>query len=171
MSDGRTGGEGRAGDGTGGGGGPDDGGGFRQRLARLVESDGFSNAIFAVIVLNVIALILSSSETLTEEFGAGLFIAIHKLSLVIFALEMGLKLYAHRGGFFRSPWNIFDLIVVIVALVPAVGNMSMLRVVRVARTLRLVSAYRSINDNDKAIEELENLDPESPRGRLRALLE
>src|SRR6056297_2414922 len=88
MSDGRTGGEGRAGDGTGGGGGPDDGGGFRQRLARLVESDGFSNAIFAVIVLNVIALILSSSETLTEEFGAGLFIAIHKLSLVIFALEM-----------------------------------------------------------------------------------
>ncbi|MGF1446254.1 MAG: ion transporter [Pikeienuella sp.] len=142
----------------------------RVRLQRAVESDAFNNAIFAVIILNVVALILSSSETLSGEF-ADVFVGIHKFSLAIFALEMVLKLYAYRGGFFRSAWNIFDLIVVIVALVPAIGNMSMLRLVRVARALRLVSAYRALNSQDAAIEELERLDPASPRAKLRALLE
>lgn len=142
----------------------------RERIREVVDSAPFNNAIFAVIILNVVALILSQSETLEGEF-AEIFVGIHKFSLVIFVLEMVLKLYAYRGEFFRSAWNIFDLVVVIVALVPAIGNMSMLRLVRVARALRLVSAYRSLNDQDDALEELERLDPNSFRAKLRAILE
>jgi voltage-gated sodium channel len=55
--------------------------------------------------------------------------------------------------------------------VPAVGNMSVLRLVRVARAMRLITAYRALNDQDKAIEELERIDPNSLRAKLRALLE
>ncbi len=142
----------------------------RERIRRIVDSEPFNNAIFGMIILNVIALILSSSETLSGEF-ADIFVGIHKLSLVVFAGEMVLKLYAYRGGFFRSAWNIFDLIVVIVALVPAIGDFSMLRLVRVARALRLVSGYRSLNSQDAALDELERLDPDSWRARIRAGLE
>ncbi|GMG81605.1 hypothetical protein LNKW23_08180 [Paralimibaculum aggregatum] len=144
--------------------------GPRERVRQMVDSAPFNNAIFAVIILNVVALILGQSETLTGEF-SDIFVGIHKFSLGVFVLEMALKLYAYRGSFFRSPWNIFDLVIVIVALVPAIGNMSMLRLVRVARALRLVSAYRSLNSQDAALEELEGLDPNSARARIRAVLE
>ncbi len=142
----------------------------QEKLQRVVESDGFNNAIIAIIILNVIALIMSSSETLSGEFSE-IFVGIHKISLAIFAAEMVVKLYAYRGEFFRSAWNIFDLVIVIVALVPAIGNMSMLRLVRVARALRLVSAYRKLNSPDAALEELESLDPNSLRARIRGVLE
>jgi voltage-gated sodium channel len=154
-----------------GGGGP---GGraesLRARLREIADSDAFNNTVFAVIILNVIVLVLSSSETLSAEF-ADLFVGIHRVALVFFVAEMALKLYGYRSEFFRSPWNIFDLVVVVVALVPAVGNMSVLRLVRVARAMRLITAYRALNDQDKAIEELERIDPNSLRAKLRALLE
>ena len=140
------------------------------RLRALVDSDGFSNAIFAVIILNVLALILSQSETLLGEFG-DVFVALHRFALAVFVLEMGLKLAAYRDKFFNSAWNVFDLVVVLVALVPEVGNLSMLRLVRIARALRLVSAYRALNNPNAEFEELERIDPYSLRARMRAVLE
>ncbi|MEO0623011.1 MAG: ion transporter [Pseudomonadota bacterium] len=144
--------------------------GFHDRVVAMVDSNGFSNAIFAVIILNVISLILSGSETLSAEFGE-VFRITHKIAIGIFVAEMALKLYAYRDKFFNSAWNVFDLVIVVVALVPEVGNLSMLRAVRLARALRLISAYRAINSQDAEIQELEALDPRSLRARTRAVLE
>ncbi|MEM9145011.1 MAG: ion transporter [Pseudomonadota bacterium] len=144
--------------------------GFSDRVRTLVDSNGFNNAIFAVIIVNVISLILSASETLSAEFG-DIFRATHKLALAIFVAEMAIKLYAFRDKFFNSAWNVFDLVVVVVALVPEVGNLSMLRIVRLARALRLITAYRQLNSQDAELQELEALDPKSFRARVRAVLE
>ncbi|MEM0922158.1 MAG: ion transporter, partial [Pseudomonadota bacterium] len=138
------------------------------RLRQLVENESFSNIIIAAIVVNVIVLILGTSEAITAEFGSILH-AVHKLSLIVFIAEMILKIVAYQWSFFRSAWNIFDLVIVVVAMVPAAGNMSILRAIRLARALRIVSAFRQISSEEAA--EADTFDTSTRRGRVRALME
>src|SRR3546814_11731756 len=53
------------------------------------------------------------------------------ICLVIFCVEIALKLIALRLGFFRDGWNIFAFPVGRVALVPASGELWVLRSLRV----------------------------------------
>jgi len=62
-----------------------------------------------------------------------------RFSLAIFVVEIGLKLFARGGRFFRDGWNLFDLTVVLIALIPASGTLSVLRALRILRVLRVVS--------------------------------
>ncbi|MEM6932456.1 MAG: ion transporter [Pseudomonadota bacterium] len=142
----------------------------QSKLRQVVDSEPFSNLVFALIVINVLALLLSASETMSAEYGP-IFDGMHKVSMAGFGLEMVLKLLAYRGTFFRSPWNMFDLVIVIVALVPAAEGMSIFRIVRLARALRMVSAYRALNTHDAEEIERERLDPNSLRSRLIVILE
>jgi hypothetical protein len=61
-----------------------------------------------------------------------------RIILAIFVVEIGLKLLAFGGGFFRSAWNVFDFVIVGMSLVPAAGPLSVLRTLRVLRVLRLL---------------------------------
>ncbi|MDW8374043.1 MAG: ion transporter, partial [Planctomycetota bacterium] len=67
-------------------------------------------------------------------------VALDQAMLGFFVVELGLKLLARGLGFFRSAWNVFDLLVVAIALLPASGPLAVLRTLRVLRVLRLVSA-------------------------------
>ena len=68
---------------------------------------------------------------------------IDAICLAIFCVEILLKLAVHRLGFFKQGWNIFDLIIVLVALVPSSGGLSILRAFRILRVLRLITAIDS----------------------------
>lgn len=60
----------------------------------------------------------------------------------IFVLEIVLRLLHQRGRFWRSGWNIFDLIVTSVSalyMAPALMSLRLLRVVRLVRLFRLFS--------------------------------
>jgi voltage-gated sodium channel len=59
--------------------------------------------------------------------------------LAVFVLELLTKMLGRRLAFFRSGWNIFDLLVVGVAIIPAAGALSVLRALRILRVLRLIS--------------------------------
>jgi voltage-gated sodium channel len=59
-------------------------------------------------------------------------------------VELVLKLVVYRAGFFRSGWNIFDVVVVGIALVPGQGVLSVLRTLRVLRVLRLLTVVPSL---------------------------
>ena len=147
--------------------------GLRARLRTFVDSQPFSNMVLTVISVNVIALVLSFSGTIVAEFGQALSV-IHAVSLALFGLEIVLKLVAYRGDFFRSAWNIFDMVVVIVALIPAAGSISLLRMVRLARALRLVTAYRTaleIEGPDGELIDENGAEANAFRGRLRRFLE
>lgn len=109
------------------------------RLIRLVESNLFQNTVIGVIVLNAGTLGLETSQWAVTHFG-GLLTALDKAAIIFFVAELLLKLFAYRLGFFRSAWNVFDFIVVVVTLVPASENMSVLRTLRVIRAFRLISA-------------------------------
>ncbi|HEY9567504.1 MAG TPA: ion transporter [Thalassobaculum sp.] len=105
----------------------------------LLNSRTFQWFIVGTILANAAILGL---QTLTG-LDAGLLQLLEILDnicLVIFCVEIALKLIAMRLGFFRDGWNIFDFLVVGVALVPASGELSVLRSMRVLRLMRLATA-------------------------------
>jgi voltage-gated sodium channel len=112
---------------------------MRARLLILVEHPAFQRFILAVIVVNAIGLGLETWPAAMASAG-GLIVALDRLALAIFIVEVALRLIAHGGRFFRDPWSVFDFSVVAIALVPAAEGFAVLRTLRVLRALRLISA-------------------------------
>ncbi len=112
--------------------------GWRVKLARWVESRNVQIFVIAVILLNAVILGLETSASLMQNYGS-LLKALDKACLVVFVIELMIKLLAYRWLFWRSGWNIFDFLVVAVAFVPGNGAWSVLRSLRVLRVLRLLT--------------------------------
>jgi len=74
----------------------------------------------------------------------GALLAIDAAILAVFVAELLVKLAVYRLSFFRSGWNIFDLVVVGIALVPSAGPLAVLRALRILRVLRLLSVVGSM---------------------------
>ncbi|KNC66144.1 ion transporter [Pseudoalteromonas ardens] len=110
---------------------------FMSKLTSLVEAQWFQNFLVAVILFNAITLGLE-----TTQFGKDNAAILHKIDfviLLIFTIELILKLVVYRLKFFKSGWNWFDLIIVAVSWVPSSGPLSVLRAFRILRVLRLFS--------------------------------
>lgn len=113
--------------------------GLRDKARRFVERDDVTYGILVVIILNAILLGISTSDR-AAQFAGGIVGKIDKVFLAIFVAEMLLKLFAYRLAFFRSAWNVFDLVVVGFGLLPNRSELSALRGLRVIRALRVLSA-------------------------------
>jgi voltage-gated sodium channel len=106
-------------------------------LRAFIESKAFQYSIIALIIINAITIGLETSATIRES--AGLWLTeIDKYILVIFTLEISVKIVAYRQKFFANTWNIFDFLIVAIALIPAAGPLHILRTLRVLRTARLI---------------------------------
>ena len=112
---------------------------FRARLSAHLDRPLFQNFVIAVIVVNAITLGMETSKTLMAAAGP-LILAIDRICLAIFTVEIAAKLFARGPAFFRSGWNLFDFTVVAISYVPDAGALSVLRALRILRVLRLVSA-------------------------------
>ena len=117
--------------------------GLQARVHRWIESPRVSNVIMALIVINAIILGLETVPWVMEDYG-DMLIAIDRVILGIFVVEIALRIYAHRLGFFRDAWSLFDFTVVVIALVPASGPFAVLRALRVLRVLRLLTLVPSM---------------------------
>jgi voltage-gated sodium channel len=116
---------------------------LRERAKTLVESGWFEKLIIAVIVINAIGLGIETSPWAMSYIG-GIVRMLDSIALSIFVVELLIKLFAYRFAFFKSGWNIFDLVIVSVALVPAAQQFSVLRALRILRALRLISVVPSM---------------------------
>lgn len=116
---------------------------WRLAVARWVESRRVQSGIVALILANAAILGLETSPDVMARWG-GLLVALDRLCLAVFLLEIVLKLAAWRGRFLRSGWNVFDLLVVAIALVPGAGPWAVLRSLRVLRVLRLLTVIPSL---------------------------
>lgn len=116
---------------------------WRVRLAARIERPAVQRVLIALIVVNAITLGLETSPAVTSQWG-GLLSAIDRAILAVFVVEIGLRLAAHGGRFFRDPWSVFDFVVVAIALLPAAGPFSVLRALRVLRVLRLLTMVPSM---------------------------
>ena len=111
---------------------------IRGRIRTLVDHPRFATFISIVIGVNAVTLGLETSPTMMATAGSLLHF-IDKAALVIFVIEIALKLIASGPRFFRNGWNLFDFAIVSVALLPSSGAFSVLRALRILRALRLMS--------------------------------
>ncbi|WP_424565432.1 ion transporter [Tamaricihabitans halophyticus] len=116
---------------------------MRERVLRFVEHSAFQRFIIAVIIANAATLGLETSFSTETRTGELLFVA-DRVALTIFVIELALRLYAHRWRFFRDPWSVFDLVIVLIALVPVSGPFAVMRALRILRVLRLISVVPSM---------------------------
>ena len=118
-------------------------GSLRERARALIDDTRFEKVIMALIIVNAITLGLETSDRAMEAFGSVL-LTLDRVILSIFVVELLLRFFVRRMGFFRRPWNLFDLFVVGIALIPATGNLSVLRALRILRVLRMISIVPSL---------------------------
>ncbi len=108
---------------------------------RIVDSPAFTGFIFAVILANAVVLGAQTYDALTRRSGA-LLETLNEVFLGIFVVELALRIAAfgrRPQDFFRSGWNVFDLVVVAAAFAPGLReNTTLLRLVRLLRVVRLV---------------------------------
>ena len=111
------------------------------RLARLVDSDRFAAGIAAVIVLNAVVLGLETYPTVVATWGDAL-VFLNEACFAVFVVELVLRFASygrHPGDFFRSGWNVFDLVIIGAVFIPGVREQAqLLRLLRLARIVRLV---------------------------------
>ena len=116
---------------------------FRARVAMWINTWYVQRFILGVILFNAVILGLETSESVVAQFGP-LIIFLDKLCLAIFIVEIGLKFFAFDLRFFKSGWNVFDLIVVGIAILPGAQTLSVLRALRILRLLRVISVAPSL---------------------------
>ena len=108
----------------------------------LVRNQWFERFIISVIVLSGILIGIETSRNLTE-YQLGWVETAHAIILIIFVIEVILKLYASAPDvkqYFKDGWNVFDFSIVVVALIPMTGQFAVIgRLLRLLRVARLIS--------------------------------
>lgn len=106
----------------------------QRRLAKLVNGMSFDFFIMFVILADAVVLGMMTSPTISFYYDSVLYL-LDRIFMGIFIVEMFLKIFALKRNFFKSGWNIFDLIIVCISSLPF---MSMFIVLRTFRLLRLI---------------------------------
>lgn len=109
----------------------------RKKLAKILDGNKVQSFITGLIFINAITLGLETSSSIRSYIGAYLQI-FDSFVIMVFTVEITLKLYANGLRFFKNGWNIFDFTIVLISLIPATGSLSVLRALRVLRILRLL---------------------------------
>jgi voltage-gated sodium channel len=69
-----------------------------------------------------------------------------RLCMAIFIFEMLIKMYAYGGKFFKSGWNVFDLVVITISSIPIASYMIILRTFRLFRLLKYINKFRPLKN-------------------------
>lgn len=105
----------------------------------FIHSRLFQGLVLSIIILDSIIL-----GALTFSFlkNNSILIAIDRMCLLFFCIEMCVKILVLRKDFFISKWNLFDLSVVVLSILPTtiIGNILILRLFRIFRVARLFSS-------------------------------
>ena len=113
------------------------------KIGDFVEGTKFQNFITILIVINAAALGLETDPDIMGYVGKELIVFDH-LVLIVFVVEIVIKLINRRLEFFKNGWNIFDFIIISIALIPSSGSLSVLRTLRIFRAMRLLSVVPSM---------------------------
>ncbi len=115
--------------------------------ATMAKSTAFNIFIVVVILLNAIVLGLATYPRFSTAAGVVL-TGVETVFMCVFVAELAIRLIGHGRrpqDFFRSGWNVFDLVVVGVAFVPGLGaNATLLRIARLARVVRVLRFFPAL---------------------------
>ena len=111
---------------------------WRRKLAKVIEGKLMQRIVVGAILVNAVVLGMETDKGLVNSIGHILH-TVDTLCLIIFVIEILMKLAAYQWRFWRSGWNVFDFLVVAIALAPGAGPLAVLRALRVFRVLRLLT--------------------------------
>lgn len=117
----------------------------KRKLKKLVKSNGFDAFIMSVIFADAVVLGVMSAKAFVIHSDQWLFM-LDRLFMGIFIVEMFLKIFAMRGAFFKSGWNIFDLLIVAISSVPLASSFIVLRTFRIFRMFKFVHRWPLLGD-------------------------
>lgn len=116
---------------------------MRSRLQSFIEQTRVQKFIITLIIINAILLGLETSPLIMDSAGT-LILALDRIILALFVVEIVIRIYVYGAAFWRDPWSLFDFTVVTIALIPASGPFAVLRALRVLRVLRLLTMVPSM---------------------------
>lgn len=116
---------------------------MQQRVTDFIENTRVQHMLLALILINAVTLGLETVPAVMAAAGGALLL-LDRAILIVFVVEIALRLFAHRLAFFKDGWSVFDFIVVSIALLPASGPFAVLRALRVLRVLRVLSFVPSM---------------------------
>ena len=116
----------------------------KRKLNRMLESHNFDLFIISVILMDAFVLGLLASDVF-DVYSAHILFLLDKLFMGIFIMEMILKIYAYRKGFFKNGWNVFDFVVIAVSSVPYASSLIVLRTFRVFRLFKFLDHFPSLD--------------------------
>ena len=110
-------------------------------LYNLKESRIFQFIVVLIIILNALTIGINTYNL--SQFIKQIINYIDYSITVFFVIEISIRFIAEpkKLNFFKSGWNVFDTLIVLLSLVPIPNNSSflLLRLLRVFRVLRLIS--------------------------------
>ena len=110
-------------------------------LLKLNSSRIFQFSVISIIILNAITLGVSTYEL--NPFVKNSIQVLDYAITIFFVIEILIRFISEpkKLNFFKSGWNIFDTLIVLISLIPIPNNSSflLLRLLRVFRVLRLIS--------------------------------
>ena len=113
------------------------------KLRNFIEHKYVTGFILFVIVYNAIALGLLTYPAIANRFGQFLQDSCFAC-VIIFTIEISIKLIVYGTSFFKDGWNNFDFILVAMSWIPTGGVFSSFRAFRILRTLRLVTRMQKL---------------------------
>jgi voltage-gated sodium channel len=110
------------------------------KIDSIANSTLFRRVVISLILVNAVIVGLDTYPEIHTRYGEILHL-IDRIILYLFSLELVLRFLGSnpRLAFFRSGWNLFDLIIVSVSYLPASEFFTVARLFRILRALRTVS--------------------------------
>ena len=96
-----------------------------------------------VSLVNIVCLGFETSQAAMAKYGSVLN-AIDTICLIFFCVELVLKIIVFNKDFFKSKWNIFDAVIVLVSIAPAFSYFTVFKAVKIFRSIRIVRALSTV---------------------------
>ena len=113
-----------------------------EKIQHIRDARWFSNLTTIIILGYASILGFKTIGEVESNYSALLHIADYFVT-IYFVFEIAIKMVAEKRfvNFFKSGWNIFDTLIVLISLIPIPNNSSflLLRLLRVFRVLRIIS--------------------------------
>lgn len=108
---------------------------MKEKLKLFIENKYTTNFILGVILYNSLILGLLTYPYIKDHFEP--FLSWTSVAcVIIFTIEIAIKLYVYGKKFFKDGWNNFDFFLVAISWIPTGGAFSSFRAFRVFRALR-----------------------------------
>jgi len=123
---------------------------LRLNVERIITKNYFDYAMGVVIIFNMVMIIVETDHAAKSDDPIPWVEMMGTAILIIFVIELGLRLFVHGWGFFFDGWNNFDFFIVVTdslfsllgAILGSVFPVSTLRVFRLCKLARVSKVFR-----------------------------